>query len=136
MFELTIRRRFSAAHQIEGYPGNCSNLHGHNWLVEVRVGVNTLDELGMAFDFRKIKEILDTVLNKLDHTNLNENPLLNGKNPTAEMLAITIYTELKENLTRLMETEPNGKSTDMQILSVDVWESDNAGVRYSERDIN
>ena len=52
MFELDIRREFSAAHQLKGYNGDCSNLHGHNWTVEVFIRSEHLDEVGIALDFK------------------------------------------------------------------------------------
>ena len=52
MFELDIRREFSAAHQLKGYNGDCSNLHGHNWTVEVFIRSEHLDEVGNALEKR------------------------------------------------------------------------------------
>ncbi len=120
MFEIIVRQRFSAAHQIEGYPGDCSELHGHNWMIELCIGVSELNELGMALDFRRAKEILGEIIGKLDHTFLNDNPFCAGGNPTAERIAELIYNGVTGKV-------PDGVS----INSVTVWESENAGVRYS-----
>lgn len=122
MFEIIVKKKFSAAHRITGYPGDCSKLHGHNWLIELRLGVEKLNDLGMAFDFRKAKDILEECMEKLDHTCLNDNPFLDGGNPTAERLAEIIFNELKQKV-----------PDDVSVLSVEVWESDNAGVRYWKR---
>ncbi|WP_261341682.1 6-pyruvoyl trahydropterin synthase family protein [Candidatus Kuenenia stuttgartensis] len=35
MFELIIDTDFAAAHNLRGYKGQCENLHGHNWKVQV-----------------------------------------------------------------------------------------------------
>ena len=123
MYELVVKRRFSAAHRVEGYPGNCSRLHGHNWTVVLRVVADRLDEIGMAFDFRELKKILDGIIARLDHTYLNDNPLLGGINPTAENLARKIFELVAGQL-------PEG----VRVASVEVWESENSGARYFEPD--
>jgi len=121
MFEIIVRQNFSAAHQIEGYPGNCSELHGHNWRIELCIGVGELNELGMALDFKQAKKILREIIGKLDHTFLNDNPFCSGGNPTAERLAELIYIQAAGKIPEKVS-----------INSVTVWESENAGVRYSK----
>lgn len=40
MYEVTIRKSFSAAHILKEIGGKCEDLHGHNFVVEVTVRVN------------------------------------------------------------------------------------------------
>ena len=40
-----IKTSFAAAHNLINYQGDCENLHGHNWLVEVTVGAKELDKV-------------------------------------------------------------------------------------------
>ena len=54
MYHLTIHTHFAAAHNLLNYDGDCENLHGHNWKVEVEVQASELDELGMAIDFKTV----------------------------------------------------------------------------------
>ncbi|MEQ8237024.1 MAG: 6-carboxytetrahydropterin synthase, partial [Syntrophomonadaceae bacterium] len=35
MFEVTVTQDFAAAHRLYGYQGQCANLHGHTWKVQV-----------------------------------------------------------------------------------------------------
>ncbi|MCD6595099.1 6-carboxytetrahydropterin synthase QueD [bacterium] len=121
MFELTVIGKFSAAHKIDGYSGNCSRMHGHNWRVELKIAADKLDEIDMVFDFRKAKSILNGILEKLDHTVLNDNPILAGGNTTAERIAMIIYRMVKEKVPE-----------NIDIVSVGVWESDNACVTYKQ----
>lgn len=116
MFELTVEGSFSAAHQVKGYPGDCAGLHGHTYKVQVRVGVETLDKLGMAVDFRSIKEQVDEVLDKMDHKNLNEIPYFKKRNATAEYVAKYVYDEMKKKID--------------SIVSVTIWEGPNYSVTY------
>jgi len=44
MYELMVESKFSAAHQLRGYQGQCEKLHGHNWRVTAAVTAERLDE--------------------------------------------------------------------------------------------
>lgn len=73
---------FSAAHQLElNYTSQCTQLHGHNWIVTVSCRSEQLDANGMVVDFTTIKRM---IIDKLDHKVLNE---VLPFNPTAENLA-------------------------------------------------
>lgn len=94
MFEVSVESAFEAAHRIENYPGKCVRLHGHNWTVEAIVAGNELNELGILIDFKILKAELNKILDKLDHSYLNELEIFANKNPTAENLAKEIFKEL------------------------------------------
>jgi len=117
VFEVKISREFSAAHRVEDYPGNCEKLHGHNWRVEVFVKKERLDELGMVVDFRKLKRLTEEAVASLDHSYLNELPVFEDINPTAENIARHIYEEL---------------SGAADVSRVTVWESDTSAASYFE----
>ncbi len=57
-----------------------------------------MNDLGLAVDFRQVKESLRQVLDRLDHTDLNEVPELTGLNPTCEVLARHLYRALAKDL--------------------------------------
>ena len=73
---------FEAAHQLNlSYESKCTNLHGHNWIIDVYLESRELDNNGMVMDFTHIKrEIQD----KFDHKVIND---VVDFNPTAENLA-------------------------------------------------
>ncbi len=119
MFEVSVKGEFSAAHFIEGHGGECARLHGHNWSVELCIISKDTDRLGMSIDFGYLKNILRKILSQLDHTLLNDNPIMQGKNPTAENIAMVIYNLAKLDM-------PDNAS----LLSVTVMESANSMVRY------
>ena len=120
MFEVDIERDFSAAHFLRGYDGNCSKLHGHNWVVEAVVAADSLDEVGIAVDFRVLKRELDAILSELDHSCLNDLDIFKGVNPTSEKIAEYIYHALSSSLA--MEG--------VGVASVRVCESPGAGATY------
>ena len=121
MFELVIETDFSAAHNLREYKGQCEKLHGHNWKVQVVLKAEKLDNLGMVMDFRDAKKIIGEILNKFDHTYLNDLPDFKVLNPTTENLSKILYTELKSDL-------PKGVKVDR----VTTWESDRCGATYFE----
>lgn len=120
MFDIFVKTHFSAGHHLRDYPGNCEKPHGHNWKVEVTVRAKDLDELGMAIDFRKVKDAVKEVIDTLDHRDLNEHPSFVNRNPSSENIAVYIYENLQKTLT-----------TDRyHPYSVQVRETDNCGVIY------
>ena len=121
MYELAVRRKFSAAHQLRGYQGKCEALHGHTYQVEVRVRAEKLDHLGLAVDFTELKRLIDDRLERYDHHLLNEVPPYDQINPSAENMARVIYEALQKDL-------PAGVS----LWRVAVWESEDASASYFE----
>ena len=122
MFELTIESHFSAAHRIRSYPGLCEHLHGHNWKVEVTVTCTGLDELGIAIDFRTLKEKTEGILSELDHTNINELPAFESMNPTCENIARYLFYRLSNII----------NSDRVRVSRVRVWESPGSSATYYE----
>ncbi len=123
MYELTVEREFSAAHNLRDYDGACARMHGHNYLVQITVGGPELNSQGLLVDFGDLKVIYDEVLGKLDHQCLNEVPPFDEINPTSENLARHIYEVIAEGL-------PEG----VTMRAVKVFESSRACATYSEGD--
>jgi 6-pyruvoyltetrahydropterin/6-carboxytetrahydropterin synthase len=98
VFEVYVKTHFSAAHCLEGYPGDCARTHGHNWIIEVFVQCRELDDIGIGIDFRDIKKAVKEVLSELDHFNLNELPAFRTVNPTSENISRHLYKELSKKL--------------------------------------
>lgn len=121
MFEVSVRSRFSSAHALVGYKGNCERLHGHNWNVEVTVTGEELGETGLLVDFRELKRIIDEITAGLDHLNLNELPCFSGNNPSTENIARYIYAEAEGRM-------PSG----VRVARVDVEETDGCRGAYYE----
>ena len=126
MFEIHVSAEFEAAHRVAGYPGKCDRLHGHSWTVEAVVKGEKLDTLGMLVDFKLVKGKLRELLETLDHRMLNELPAFaDGKNPTAENIAMYIYSEMAGS--EFFRSMPH-----VQLAEIKVWESPKSYVVYSE----
>ncbi|MFA5498456.1 MAG: 6-carboxytetrahydropterin synthase QueD [Candidatus Cloacimonadia bacterium] len=122
MFKLKVTNHFSAAHRLDGYEGDCCNLHGHNWKVQVGILCPEQDDIGLTIDFREVKRLLKEVIDTVDHKYLNELDFFEGRNPTSEELARYFYLQL----TSLF------KDMGCRVSEVEVWESDNTSVVYFE----
>lgn len=98
MYEITVKTHFDAAHKLVGYPGVCSRLHGHTFEVSASVRGENLNEVGIVYDFKKLKEKIEQIISQFDHNYLNEIPPFDKINPTSENLSKFIYEKLKEAL--------------------------------------
>ena len=100
MFKLIVKKEFSSAHILNGHPGDCKRMHGHNWTVEAKVEGNKINTIGMVIDFKDIKNSLSEIISKLDHRFLNEIEPFKEDNPTAENISKHIYKELSKNINK------------------------------------
>ena len=121
MHTIKILTDFSAAHSLRDYPGNCANLHGHNWHLEISVS-GALDKSGMVLDFRTLKDHTKSITDRLDHKYINEVAPFDKLNPTAENIAKYIFDELEKLITT--------KST--FVKEVGVWENSRSYTTYSK----
>jgi 6-pyruvoyltetrahydropterin/6-carboxytetrahydropterin synthase len=122
MFRLKIHTSFAAAHCLTHYQGDCENLHGHNWKVEVCVTARELDKAGLGIDFKSLKRETNQLLGELDHKYLNELVPFKDISPSSENIARYLYRELASKL--------NGEN--ITVVEVTVWESDFACASYYE----
>ncbi|MEA2064332.1 MAG: 6-carboxytetrahydropterin synthase QueD [Gemmatimonadota bacterium] len=123
MYRLSVEGGFSSAHYLRDYQGKCSRLHGHNWRVRLTVRAGELDPQGMSVDFTELKAMLNSVLEKFDHVDLNQVSPFDKQNPTAENIARVIFEMAGEKL-------PAGVEAD----KVELWESEKNKVEYSNPD--
>jgi 6-pyruvoyltetrahydropterin/6-carboxytetrahydropterin synthase len=100
---------FSAAHNllIDGHP--CSRLHGHNYRVRIEL-FGRMDANGMILDFCEIKKRIQPIIDKLDHSHLNE---------------IIIHPTTSENIAAWIFTQANNQLG--CVVKVSLWETDSCG---------
>jgi 6-pyruvoyltetrahydropterin/6-carboxytetrahydropterin synthase len=118
MYRLRIETEFDAAHRIIGHNGKCKNLHGHTWKVEVFVLGKKPDKIGIVVDYGILKQRLNEIIEKLDHTYLNDSKEIG--NPTSENIAKYVF----ENLRILPEN--------VKLEKIRVWESRRSWCEYFE----
>ncbi len=122
MYHLTILTHFAAAHNLLNYQGDCENLHGHNWKVEVTVNTDSLDKAGLGIDFKILKKHTKEIMGYLDHKYLNDLDAFKGISPSSEHIARFIFERLLEALSKYA----------VCIEKVTVWESENAYASYTQ----
>ncbi|MBN1637975.1 MAG: 6-carboxytetrahydropterin synthase [Ignavibacteriales bacterium] len=129
MLYLTRREKFSAAHRLwkdsfsqeknEDIYCECSNFHGHNYVVEVTVKGKINPESNFVINLKTLSRIIrENIISNLDHKFLNDIEMLKGKIPTSENLVLAIWDELKD------------KIPDAELFSVKLHETENNCVEY------
>lgn len=112
--------KFDSAHYLPNYEGKCSNLHGHQWRLEVSIRKRINENTGMVVDFGDIKTIVNKfVIDILDHSTINDRI----KNPTAENMLIWIWNKLSY--------DANIKGLEKLVL----WETDDSFATITKDDI-
>ena len=121
MFEVTIEESFAAGHALRNYRGKCENVHGHNYRCQVTLEGEQLDSIGLLVDFVELKRAVHAVLDRLDHTWLNDFPPFDVLNPSAENIAKFIYDEVRSLL-------PAREG--VKLAQVKLWETDTCSAIY------
>ena len=120
MYTISVEQHFDAAHYLRGYQGKCEALHGHRFRVLASIEAEQLDDTGMAFDFTLLKQYLGEIIDRLDHTCLNDIAPFDEINPSSENIATTIYQELNPKL----------DGAPVSLSCIEVWESPQSRAAY------
>ncbi len=106
------RFKFEAAHAvvIDGKP---EEVHGHTFRLEIAVEGPLRN--GYVVDFIGLRTIVEEIIKKLDHRNLN----VLFENPTTENIALWIAGEIEKRL-------PEGA----KLRRLRLWEGDENGVEF------
>ncbi|MCB1651585.1 MAG: 6-carboxytetrahydropterin synthase QueD [Alphaproteobacteria bacterium] len=96
MYRIHKEYHFSASHQLHRLPADhpCARLHGHNYVVEVELASETLNEVGFVRDYRELDALKTYIDEKFDHRHLND--VLGDDGVTAEQLAKHFYEWCKQ----------------------------------------
>lgn len=108
MISLSRRYQFAAAHVLrqpslsdadnERIYGKCANPsgHGHNYGLEVTIAGPVNPDTGRIIEPERLDEIVrHRVLERFDHSMLNQDSLFQGVVPTAENIATVVHRQLE-----------------------------------------
>lgn len=119
MLTVTKHFGFEACHHLPFYEGACHNVHGHSYKLDVTVGGQIIKDgpkQGMIIDFKDLKKIVkENVVDKLDHSDLNEF----YANPTAELMVTDIAYSIMQKLPK-----------EVYLVSVKLWETEDSYAEY------
>jgi 6-pyruvoyl-tetrahydropterin synthase len=92
MYSLTVCDHIMIAHSFQGEEfGPAQRMHGATFAVEAEFRAPSLDHHQLLVDIGLAKTELRRVLDTVDYSNLDENPLLTGINTTTEYMAFHIH---------------------------------------------
>lgn len=76
MYYLKTSSAFDSAHFLSRYDGKCKNIHGHRWVIEVKIKGQELqktgNEKGMLTDFGNLKKTVRDLAESFDHSFIYE----------------------------------------------------------------
>ena len=97
MFSLTVCDHIMIAHSFQGEEfGPAQRLHGATFAVEAEFRAPVLDAHQLLVDIGLAKTVLRQLLDTIDYSNLDDNPVLKGINTTTEYMAFHIHGMLAE----------------------------------------
>lgn len=103
--QITLKRKFDfeAAQHLPSFPvgHKCRQIHGHSFILEVSVTGTVDPQSGLFYDHGKIAAEVRPLIEKLDHTSLNDTPGL--ENPTLEVMLKWFWDKLSPRLPGLSE---------------------------------
>ncbi len=123
-FGVKVTLEFAAAHHIRGYDGECSRPHGHNFKVEVEATTASINDIGLAMDFKDLKKLVRTFVDRFDHQDLNTIEPFDKINPTAETLSNYFFVELEQK----MKTIPELRT--LNLKRVTIWENERSAASF------
>ena len=92
MFSLTVCDHIMIAHSFQGEEfGPAQRLHGATYAVEAEFRAPKLDPHQLLVDIGLAKTVLRQLLESVDYSNLDDNPVLNGINTTTEYMAFHVH---------------------------------------------
>ncbi len=114
--EIFKQFTFDSAHYLPNVPlgHKCRGMHGHTYKLVLYLEGELDEQFGWVMDFAELKNIVEPVVNSIDHRILNDIPGL--ENPTCEMVAQWLWNKLKPDLTRLSKIELHETPTSGVVL--------------------
>ncbi len=112
---------FEAAHRLVDYVGGAEPAHGHSWKIEVALETPELGPYDLAVDFVPAEQLVKQLAGRLDGRDLNTLSPFDGKNPSAENVALWVAAEVARS-----GLLPAGS----RLAEVTVWEGPKNSVTY------
>ncbi len=129
--------RWEMGHRLLCHAGQCKNLHGHSYRMQVEV---TSDELlnGMVMDYYDLKQTVQPFVDELDHCfiiNSKDEKLLEAAKELKTKIVVVDFETTAENLCRYFIDKilEKGLPKKIQKLKVKIFETSTS---YAEEEID
>ena len=137
MYEIRKIFYFEMAHILsKSYSKECQKFHGHSYKLEVIIKSEVLDKNGVVMDFKKLKEIVQPIVNKLDHICLVESTVTVDRSLKEQMIRNGIYfvdyNPTAENMVKYFYDEISSYIRDFDI-QINLWETKTGMVSYYKK---
>ena len=114
MYQIRIEFTFDSGHRLLDYNGKCAYPHGHTYRAEVFIESQSLNDLGLVYDFTDLKDKIKTWVDEnWDHAflvNSQDSELIAGlggaslvrlyefqdENPSCEVMSRVLYEKAVE----------------------------------------
>jgi len=114
MYQIRIEFTFDSGHRLLDYNGKCAYPHGHTYRTEVFIESQSLNDLGLVYDFTDLKDKIKTWVDEnWDHAflvNSQDSELIAGlggaslvrlyefqdENPSCEVMSRVLYEKTIE----------------------------------------
>ena len=114
MYQIRIEFTFDSGHRLLDYNGKCAYPHGHTYRTEVFIESQSLNDLGLVYDFTDLKDKIKTWVDEnWDHAflvNSQDSELIAGlggatlvrlyefqdENPSCEVMSRVLYEKTVE----------------------------------------
>ena len=137
MYLLKTSASFDSAHFLSGYQGKCANLHGHHWIIEVKIQGECLQssgqQKGMLIDFGDLKKAVRALADSFDHALIYEENTLKETTVAAlqdehfKLIAVP-FRPTAEHFAKYFFDELAGQG--MSVYSVIVYETPDNCAEY------
>ena len=131
MYTVTVRDHIMIAHSLKGSVfGPAQQLHGATYVVDAEFRRPDLDENGIVLDIGLATTALHDVLAAFNYKNLDDEPWLDGRNTTTEVLARLIFDRVRA---AIHEGRLGADAAHIESLRITLNESHVASAGYEGR---
>lgn len=123
MYSVAVRWDFVARHFLLGGDfGAESQLHTHDYRVEVQIDGPSLNQYGFLVDIVEIEARMESLLTRFRNSTLNELEEFKAMNPSIENFARVLCEALT----------PDARCQNIARLQVRIWENEKAWAAYRQ----
>lgn len=114
MYAICSKYNVSASHALKKENSFTEPVHSHDWIFEVELCANRLDDTGCVVDFRDLDEYVHKVISSFENSSFNEHPLFENKSPSSEVIAEVLFNEIDQKFS----------DSNVSVKRVIVWEDE------------